>query len=129
MPAKLNHHIVHARDPERSARWLADILGLDEPTTWGPFHIVETANEVSIDFMATDDQQYLVPNHYAFLVSEDEFDEIFARIAEQGLEHWADSGRNEPGQINHHDGGRGVYWCDPDGHFLEMITRPYGSGG
>ena len=128
MSVQLNHHIVHARDPERAARWLADILGLDEPTTWGPFHIVQTANDVGIDFMATDDERDLVPKHYAFLVSEEEFDEIFGRITEQGLEFWADSGQNQSGQINHHDGGRGVYWCDPDGNLLEMITRPYGSG-
>ena len=66
--------------------------------------------------------------HYAFLVSEEEFDQIYGRILERGLDHWADPGRSQQGQINHHDGGRGVYWPDPSGNWLEIITRPYGSG-
>jgi len=123
-----NHHIVHARDPEASARFLTDLLGLPEPTHFGPFVVVATDNGVTLDFMGTDDPAYLVPNHYAFLVSEEEFDAILGRVVERGLEHWADPQRSEPGRINHHDGGRGVYWADPDGHLLEIITRPYGSG-
>jgi catechol 2,3-dioxygenase-like lactoylglutathione lyase family enzyme len=125
---QLNHHIVHARDPEASARFLTEVLGLPEPGRFGPFVVVDTANGVSLDFIGTDDPKYLVPNHYAFLVGEDEFDEIFGRIRERGLDHWADPGRHQQGEINHHDGGRGVYWEDPDGHLLEIITRPYGSG-
>ena len=97
-------------------------------TRFGPFLVVEADNGVSLDFMQTDDEQYLVPNHYAFLVSEDEFDVIFGRIQERGLDYYADPHGHEKGQINHHDGGRGVYWADPDGHWLEIITRPYGSG-
>ena len=126
---QLNHHIVHARDPEHSAAWLAELLGLPAPTTFGPFTVVQTTNDVSLDFIGTDDERHLVPNHYAFLVTEAEFDEIFGRITEQGLEHWADPGRQRAAEINRHDGGRGVYWEDPDGHLLEIITRPYGSGG
>lgn len=129
MAVTLNHHIVHARDPEASARFLTEILGLPEPTRFGPFIVVSAANGVSLDFIGTDDEKYLVPNHYAFLVSEDEFDEIFGRIQERGIEFYADPGAQQPGEINHHDGGRGVYWPDPDGHWLEIITRPYGSGG
>jgi catechol 2,3-dioxygenase-like lactoylglutathione lyase family enzyme len=125
---ELNHHIVHARDPEASARFLTEILDLPAPTRFGPFVVVSVANGVSLDFIGTDDPTYLVPNHYAFLVSEAEFDEIFGRIRDRGLEYWADPGRTQPGEINHHDGGRGVYWADPDGHYLEIITRPYGSG-
>jgi catechol 2,3-dioxygenase-like lactoylglutathione lyase family enzyme len=83
---------------------------------------------VSLDFIQTDDPTYLVPNHYAFLVSEPEFDTILGRIRARGLRHWADPHRQHPDEINHHDGGRGVYWEDPDGHLLEIITRPYGSG-
>jgi catechol 2,3-dioxygenase-like lactoylglutathione lyase family enzyme len=128
MAVQLNHHIVHARDPELSARFLVDILGLAEPSHFGPFVVVEVSNGVSLDFIGTDDERYLVPNHYAFLVSEAEFDEILGRIQARGLEIWADPAKQQPGRINHHDGGRGVYWEDPDGHFLEIITRPYGSG-
>jgi catechol 2,3-dioxygenase-like lactoylglutathione lyase family enzyme len=126
MAVTLNHHIVHARDPEASARFLTEILGLPAPTHFGPFVVVNTANGASLDFMGTDDEKYLVPNHYAFLVSEDEFDEIFGRIQERGLEYFADPGGNEPGEIYHHFGGRGVYWADPDGHWLEILTVPYG---
>lgn len=125
---ELNHHIVHARDPEASARFVTELLGLPEPTHFGPFTVVATANGVSLDYIQTDDPTYLVPNHYAFLVTEPEFDEIFGRIEARGLTHWADPGRQQAGQINHHDGGRGVYWADPDDHLLEIITRPYGSG-
>jgi catechol 2,3-dioxygenase-like lactoylglutathione lyase family enzyme len=129
MAVQLNHHIVHARDPEASARFMTEVLGLPPATRFGPFLVVEADNGVSLDFMQTDDETYLVPNHYAFLVSEDEFDTIFGRIQERGLDYYADPHGNEKGRINHHDGGRGVYWADPDGHWLEIITRPYGSGG
>ena len=98
------------------------------PTRFGPFTVVTTANGVNLDFMQTDDPTYLVPNHYAFLVTEPEFDEIFGRIQARGLTYWADPGRREEGRINHHDGGRGVYWADADDHLFEIITRPYGSG-
>ncbi|HET7719178.1 MAG TPA: VOC family protein [Acidimicrobiales bacterium] len=124
----LNHHIVHARDPEASARWLAEMLGVAAPTKFGPFDVVELDNGVSLDFIGTDDPTYLVPQHYAFLVSDEEFDQIYRRIVERGYDHWADPGRSIAGEINHHDGGKGVYWPDPDDHLLEIITRPYGSG-
>jgi catechol 2,3-dioxygenase-like lactoylglutathione lyase family enzyme len=128
MAVQLNHHIVHARDPEASARFMTEILGLPPATRFGPFTVVEAANGVSLDFMQTDDEADLSPNHYAFLVTEAEFDAIFGRIQERGLEYYADPGGRHPGEINRHDGGRGVYWADPDGHWLEIITRPYGSG-
>jgi catechol 2,3-dioxygenase-like lactoylglutathione lyase family enzyme len=124
---ELNHHIVHARDPEASAGFLAEILGLPAPTRFGPFFVVQAGNGVSLDFLGTDDPRYLVPNHYAFLVGEQEFDEIFARIRARGLDYFADPAGRQKGEINHHHGGRGVYWADPDGHWLEIITRPYGS--
>jgi catechol 2,3-dioxygenase-like lactoylglutathione lyase family enzyme len=123
MPVRLNHTIVAARDRQTSARFLADVLGLPAPTTYGPFWIVQLANDVSLDFMDDDDVH---PRHYAFLVTEAEFDEIFGRIRARGLDFWADPFQRLPGEINTHDGGRGVYWLDPDGHVLEIITRPYG---
>lgn len=126
MTVELNHTIVAARDPEASARFLADVLGLPEPTPFGPFIVVETGNRVSLDFLETDDE--VTPQHYAFLVTEDEFDQIFGRIQERQLPYWADPSRRRAGEINRNDGGRGVYFPDPDGHLLEIITRPYGSG-
>jgi catechol 2,3-dioxygenase-like lactoylglutathione lyase family enzyme len=123
MPVKLNHTIVHARDKRASAEFYASVFGLPEPVAFGPFVGVRTANEVTLDFFQTDEPFEKI--HYAFLVSEAEFDQIFARVKERGLAYWADPGKKEPGRINHHFGGRGVYFEDPDGHFLEIITRPY----
>jgi catechol 2,3-dioxygenase-like lactoylglutathione lyase family enzyme len=125
MPVKLDHHIVHARDAETSARFLTEMLGLPAPRRFGPFFVVRTDDGASLDFIETDDEKYLVPNHYAFLVSEAEFDAIFARIEARGLDYWADPAKKQRGEINHHFGGRGVYWEDPNGHFLEIITQPY----
>jgi catechol 2,3-dioxygenase-like lactoylglutathione lyase family enzyme len=127
MAVQLNHTIVYVRDKRESATFLAEILGLDEPTPYGPFLVVQVDNDVSLDFMDTDGPVHA--QHYAFLVSEPDFDQIFGRIRARELPHWADPGRRRPGEINTNDGGRGVYWEEPSGHFLEIITRPYGSGG
>jgi extradiol dioxygenase family protein len=128
MPVQLNHTIVDANDKHDSATFLAEILGLRGPTSYGPFLVVQVDNDVSLDF-AGPDHGPVHPQHYAFLVGEAEFDEIFGRITERGLSYWADPFHRQPGEINHNDGGRGVYWDDPNGHALEIITRPYGSGG
>jgi catechol 2,3-dioxygenase-like lactoylglutathione lyase family enzyme len=126
MPIQLNHTIVRARDKQESAAFLTDILGLPPPTTYGPFLVVQVDNEVSLDF--ADDHGPVHPQHYAFLVDESDFDDIFGRIKERGLTYWADPFRRRPGEFNTNDGGRGVYWEDPNGHMLEIITQPYGSG-
>ncbi|GGM84438.1 hypothetical protein GCM10010106_34030 [Thermopolyspora flexuosa] len=126
MPVQLNHTIVHATDKHRSAGFVAELLGLPAPKPYGPFLVVELANGVSLDYMDSDGP--ISPQHYAFLVTEAEFDEIFGRIRERNLPYWADPGRRRPGEINTRDGGRGVYWEDPDGHFLEILTVPYGGG-
>jgi catechol 2,3-dioxygenase-like lactoylglutathione lyase family enzyme len=127
MSVRLNHTIVWCRDQARSAAFLAEILGRPAPTRFGPFHIVAVDNDVSLDFHATDDE--VAEQHYAFLIGEAEFDAIFARIRDRGLDFWADPGRRQRGEINRRDGGRGCYFQDPDGHLLEILTRPYGSGG
>jgi catechol 2,3-dioxygenase-like lactoylglutathione lyase family enzyme len=124
---ELNHTIVHARDREASAAFLSDILGLPAPRPFGPFLIVDTANGVSLDYIQTDEP--MIVEHYAFLVSETEFDEIFGRIKARRLDYWADPARSRKGEINRHDGGRGCYFLDPAEHVLEIITRPYGFGG
>jgi extradiol dioxygenase family protein len=127
MAVQLNHTIVAATDREVSATFLADILGLPAPRPFGPFLVVDVANGVSLDFMDTHDP--IAPQHYAFLITEAEFDEIYARIRDRDLPYWADPSTEHPGEINHGDGGRGLYFQDPSGHFLEILTRPYGSGG
>ena len=126
MAVRLNHTIVAARDAGATARFVAEILGLSVPVQVDPFTLVQVG-DTSLDFMDSSDE--IASQHYAFLVNEDEFDAIFARIRERGLTYWADPHRQERGRINEWDGGRGVYFDDPNGHLLEVITRPYGSGG
>ncbi|HEX9808023.1 MAG TPA: VOC family protein [Alphaproteobacteria bacterium] len=127
MSVVLNHTIVWCRDQGKSAEFMAEMLGRPAPTRFGPFLVVEVDNGVSLDFHETEAE--IAWQHYAFLIGEDDFDLVYGRIQERGLRHWADPGRTRPGQINRNDGGRGVYFRDPDGHLLEIITRPYGSGG
>ena len=126
MVIQLNHTIVHAKDAKASAQFLTEILGLAEPGRFGPFWTVPLENGVTLDYIQTDES--FIIEHYAFLVSESEFDAIFGRIRQRKLEYWADPMHSHPFEINRHDGGHGVYWNDPNGHYLEIITRPYGSG-
>jgi catechol 2,3-dioxygenase-like lactoylglutathione lyase family enzyme len=127
MTIELNHTIVPARDPQASAAFYAELLGLPAPTRFAHFWAVEVDNGVTLDFSHADEN--LPVEHYAFLVSEAEFDAIFERIRERRLTYWADPGHQRAFEINRNDGGRGLYWNDPDGHYLEIITRPYGSRG
>jgi catechol 2,3-dioxygenase-like lactoylglutathione lyase family enzyme len=122
---QLNHTIVSCRDQQRSAAFLSGILGLPTATRFGRFLVVEADNGVSLDFAETSGQ--ITAQHYAFLVGEDDFDAAFGRIRERDLPYWADPGQTQRDTINHRDGGRGLYFEDPDGHLLEIITRPYGA--
>ncbi len=126
MAVTLNHTIVHARDPEATAKFLTSILGLPAHRKLAHFTVVDVG-VTSLDLLATTEP--ITPVHFAFLVSEAEFDEIFGRIEAAGLSYWADPFHREPDRINHWDDGRGVYFNDPNGHLLEILTRPYGSGG
>jgi catechol 2,3-dioxygenase-like lactoylglutathione lyase family enzyme len=122
---ELNHTIVWCRNKERSASFMADILGRPAPTRFGPFRVVALDNGVSLDFHDTEDE--IARQHYAFLITEAEFDAVLARIQSKSLPYWADPGKSRPSVFNRNDGGRGLYFDDPDGHLLEVITRPYGS--
>jgi len=126
MSAELNHTIVWVSDKQRSASFLNQMFGLPEPTPYSRFLVVPTGNGVSMDY--ADREGPITPQHYAFLVSEAEFDAVMERIKARGLQYWADPTQKIEGQINTQDGGRGVYFKDPDGHLLEALTRPYGSG-
>jgi catechol 2,3-dioxygenase-like lactoylglutathione lyase family enzyme len=123
---QLNHTIVSCRDQQRSAAFLTEILGLPQATRFAHFLVVEADNGVSLDFSET--TGVITPQHYAFLVGEEDFDAAFARIEGRDLPYWADPGQTQAGVINHRDGGRGLYFEDLDRHLLEIITRPYGSG-
>ena len=123
--AQLNHTIVWCSDKRRSADFLTSLLGLPAARPFLHFLVVELENGVSLDYYQKAGP--VSPQHYAFLVSDSEFDAAFDRIRTQGMSHWADPARSRPGEINTHFGGRGVYFADPDDHLMELITKPYGS--
>ena len=125
MAIKLNHTIVHSRDPRAAADWFASVFGLPAPKPFGPFLDVEVGNEVTLAFLSAGEMEIQI-QHYAFLVSEPEFDQIFGRVKARKVKYWADPMMSREGEINHHFGGRGVYFQDPSGHLLEIITKPYG---
>ncbi|HWG99556.1 MAG TPA: VOC family protein [Pilimelia sp.] len=122
---ELNHTIVFATDRQASAEFIAYVLGLEAGAPFGPFLPVETANHVTLDYATAPPGTDISVQHYAFLVSEEEFDAALARIQEARIEYFADPHLTMPGQINHLYGGRGVYFRDPDGHGMEIITAPY----
>src|SRR4051812_26735604 len=123
MAVALNHTIVAAADAETSARWLASMFGLDPPRPFGHFWQVETTNGVGLDFASVDDEE-IRGQHYASRVRGPASAAFSARPREQGREPWRGPSRSRQGEINHDDGGRGVYFLSPDGHFLEILTRP-----
>jgi catechol 2,3-dioxygenase-like lactoylglutathione lyase family enzyme len=127
MSAQLNHTIVWCKDQKASSTFLAEMLGRPRPRLFAHFDVIEMDNDVSLDFSSTERQ--ITPQHYAFLISEKDFDAVLERIHAKKLDHWADPARRRPGEINRNDGGRGVYFTGPEGHFFEVLTRPYGSGG
>lgn len=124
MTIELNHTIVYSRDKRAGADFLATLFELPSPVAWGPFLAIGLANMVTLDYLDADGE--VAPQHYCFVVGDDDFDRIFGRIQAQGLAYWADPDHDKPGEINTHDGGRGVYFDDPSGHILEIITKPYG---
>lgn len=126
MAITFNHTIVAARDRRVSAEFLTELFGLPGPQEFGPFLAVTLNHGVSLDYAQVGADDEIRPQHYAFLVSEEEFDSIYGKIHDRGMQHWADPRGQRPGEINHNDGGRGVYFQDPSGHYLEIITRPYG---
>jgi extradiol dioxygenase family protein len=128
MPISFNHTIVAAHDKGESSAFLTELFGLPDARPFGHFLAVPLEHGASLDYADVAAGQEISPQHYAFLVTEDDFDAIYAKIAARGIEHWADPRGSRPGEINYHDGGRGVYFRDPAGHYLEIITRPYGSG-
>ena len=122
-----HHLIVWSRDRTAAASFFAEVFGMNSPTEFGHCSQVETGNGVTVDFADTPSEPGGM--HLAFEVTERQFDEIFGRIMDKELPYWADPRRTQPGRINHHDGGRGVYFSDPHTNVgWEVITRPYGSG-
>lgn len=126
MTVQLNHTIVWCHNKQQSATFFTEVMGLRPALQFGPMLVVHLNNSVSLDFYEKGGE--ILPQHYAFLINEDEFDQIFDRIRSRGIRFWGDPAKHSVSEINRNDGGRGVYFEDPDGHLLELITRPYGSG-
>jgi hypothetical protein len=127
MTISFNHTIVASHDKRESAEFLAELFGLPNPTPFGRFMVVALEHGVNLDFADVREGEEIRQQHYAFLVSEEDFDAIYGKIKSRGLQHWADPRQERPGEINHNHGGRGVYFPDPSGHGMEILTRPYGS--
>lgn len=125
MPVELNHTIVWCHDKMASSAFMAKILGLAPPTAFYHFMVVNLDNTVSLDFMEKTGP--IARQHYAFLINESDFDAVFSRIKAEGADYWADPGQTRANEINRNDGGYGVYFADPNGHLLEILTRPYGT--
>jgi catechol 2,3-dioxygenase-like lactoylglutathione lyase family enzyme len=121
MSVQLNHTIVPSHDKHESAAFLADLLGLDVGGEAGPFVPVQLGNGVTLDYM---NSSGFSSQHYAFLVDDELFDVAHQRMRDLGIETWADPDHHEPDGINTRWGGRGVYFPDPSGHNMEILTRP-----
>ena len=121
MAIELNHLIVPARDKDESARFYERIFGFAHEPPMGPFAPIRIPSQsLTLDF---DTWESFEPQHYAFKVSEAEFDEIFGRIVAAGLAYGSGPGTPDDLQINRWNGGRGVYFRDPGDHLLELLTR------
>ena len=123
MTARFNHTIIASRNREESATFFRDIFEFAEAPSWGVFTNLQCADGVLLQFAEPPVEIQI--QHYAFLVDDDHFDRAYAQLCERGIEHWADPQRQLPGRTNTEHGGRGVYFLDPAGHGIEMITRPY----
>ncbi|MGW0664352.1 VOC family protein [Streptodolium elevatio] len=121
---QLNHTVVHAADPALSAEFIAVVLGLEVGARFGPFLPVDLGNGVTLDYYEMRDEP-IQPQHYAFLVPDEAFDAMLARLDTLGIVYYADPGHTELGRTNDLFGGRGAYFDDPDGHNMEIMTRPY----
>lgn len=124
MSITFNHTIIASKDREESARFYRELLEVAEAPSWGVFTNTQLDDGVLLQF-AEPPVDEIQMQHYAFLVDDELFDRAYARIQEWKIDHWAGPRGDGPGRINHNHGGRGVYFKDPSGHGLEIITSPY----
>ena len=122
MAIYLDHTIVPAHDKEKSARFIAQIMGLEYGGLFGHFAPVKVNETLALDF---DDREDFQANHYAFLVADEDFDAILGRVQEAGLKYGSGPGSQDDLQINHRHQGRGFYFRDDNGHSWEFITHTY----
>ena len=125
MGIRFDHTIVPSTNKAASASFYSEVLGLPPAREEAPFAVVDLGNDVALCFAGWDEQ--VAHQHYAFLVSESEFDDVLGRLRARGRDFWADAHAKRPGEVNHDDGGRGLYFRDPDDHWLEVITVRYGA--
>ena len=125
MSATFNHTIVAAADPQESAQFYVDILEAEHTRSWGVFANVMLSGGVMLQFASPPPPYEVSPVHMAFLCTDEQFDRALGLLRDRGLDHWADPQRTRPGETNTEHGGRGVYFLDPAGHSLELITAPY----
>ncbi|MFB6631118.1 VOC family protein [Streptomyces sp. NPDC056362] len=123
MAVTFNHTIIASKDREASARFFRELLEIPEAPSWGPFRNIQLADGVLLQF--AEPPVDIQMQHYAFLVDDELFDRAYQRLRDGGVEHWADPQMKRPGETNTEHGGRGVYFKDPSGHAIELITRPY----
>lgn len=123
MSVTFNHTIIASRDRHESARFYRELLELPEAPSWGPFTNIQLSDGVLLQF--AEPPVDIQMQHYAFLIDDELFDRAYHRLRDQGVEHWADPHMRRPNEINNEHGGRGVYFKDPAGHAIELITRPY----
>ncbi|MEU6164387.1 VOC family protein [Streptomyces tanashiensis] len=124
MAVTFNHTIIASKNRDASARFFRELLEIPEAPSWGPFLNIQLADGVLLQF-AEPPVDSIQMQHYAFLVDDELFDRAYQRLCEDGVEHWADPQMRRPGETNSGHGGRGVYFKDPSGHAIELITRPY----
>ncbi len=123
MTIELNHTIVPSRDKQESVRFYERMFGFEYEGPLGHFAPIRIPSQsLTLDF---DNRESFQTHHYAFKVNESEFDEIFGRIVDAGLVYGSEPLSPENMEINHWNGGRGVYFRDPSGHLLEILTRDY----
>ncbi|EWM14903.1 VOC family protein [Kutzneria sp. 744] len=123
MPATFNHTIIPAKDREVSARFYRELLEVPEAPSWGPFTNIQLHDGVLLQF--AEPPVDIQMHHYAFLVDDELFDRARQRLLDNGVQTWADPFQKQPDEINTNHGGRGVYFSDPAGHGIELLTQPY----
>lgn len=125
MSVTFNHTIIAAKDSSESALFFRELLELPEAPSWGPFTNIQLTDGVLLQFATPPPHIEIQMQHYAFLIDDELFDRAYRRLCDRDVEHWADPQMRRPGEINNEHGGRGVYFKDPAGHAIELITRPY----
>ena len=122
MEITLNHTIVPAYNNVASARFYEDIFGFEYLKEWGHFAVLKINSHLTFDFITKDTFNTV---HYAFKVTDEQFDTIFKRIQDREIAYGSDPFDLENASINHNHGGRGVYFRDPNEHVLEILTADY----